>query len=134
MKIIPTKVHAIFDYLNGIALIAVPYLISDTRGIEMTIPMVLGVIVLLQSLITNYELSVADILPVQAHLGLDATAGGFLAISPFLFGFEDIVLWPHLLIGLGEIAGAILTEKYRRDRPLDDQTHVQGGRTATLST
>ena len=128
---IPTRVHAVTDYLTGLALIAVPYFISDTRGIEMWLPMALGVGILLQSLITNFEFSLADWMPVRGHLAMDATLGGLLAISPFLFGFDDIVLWPHVILGVGLIGGAVMTEKFRRDQPLPAATMPPRGRRVT---
>ena len=116
---IPTRIHGFFDYLMGLALIVVPYMVSDTRGIEMWLPMGVGVLVLLQSLITDYECSVANLLPVRGHLAMDATVGGLLAISPWLLNFDERVFWPHVIVGVGLLASAVMTEKVRRDRRTD---------------
>lgn len=128
MHLIPTRVHAVTDYILGIALIAVPYFVSDTRGTEMIVPMVIGLVVLLQSLITDYEFSGADIIPMRGHLAMDAIAGGFLAVSPWLFGFADIVFWPHVIVGVLMLLSAVATEKYRRDRPANPNPPGKGER------
>lgn len=49
------------------------------------------------------------LLPMPAHLLLDALSGVLLAASPWLFGFADRVRAPHLLAGLFEIAAAVTT-------------------------
>jgi alkylation response protein AidB-like acyl-CoA dehydrogenase len=50
---------------------------------------------------------------MQMHLAADAVLGLFLAASPWLFGFADqgAHAWlQFLLIGIGEIGAAALTE------------------------
>ena len=48
----------------------------------------------------------------SALLGsVDAASGLFLAVSPFLLGFHEHVYWPHLILGLAELAASQLTEK-----------------------
>ena len=71
--------------------------------------MVLGAAILVMSLMTDYELSLARLIPMRAHLGVDAAGGLLLAASPWLFGFADQVFWPHLIIGVFEIAVALTT-------------------------
>jgi hypothetical protein len=39
------------------------------------------------SLITDYEFGVVRIIPMPAHLAMDAASGLLLAASPWLFGF-----------------------------------------------
>ena len=38
-------------------------------------------------------------------------------ISPWLFGFADIIWWPHLLIGLTEIFVPMVTRR-EEERPM----------------
>lgn len=46
---------------------------------------------------------------MPAHLGLDIAGGVLLAASPWLFGFASLVFWPHLIVGLFEIAAGVMT-------------------------
>ena len=112
MALIPTRVHAVYDYVAGLALIAVPLLAAgDYRGPAVWVPVALGVVALATSLMTRYELGVVRVLPMSAHLGLDVLAGLLLAASPWLFRFADVVYWPHALVGLTEVGFALMTSR-----------------------
>lgn len=113
MRFIPTRTHAIIDYLTGVLLIVSPWLFGFAiGGVAQWLPVVLGAGVILYSLLTDYEYAAARMISMPAHLGLDAVGGALLAVSPWLFGFADYVYWPHLLIGLFEIGAALTTRKH----------------------
>jgi hypothetical protein len=115
MDVLSTRIHGVIDYLTGAILILAPYLFGfSTGGVEQWIPQLLGLAILGMSLITRYELSVAKIIPLPVHLGVDFAGGLLLAVSPWLFGFADVIWWPHLLIGLMEIVVAAITERRPR--------------------
>jgi hypothetical protein len=113
MIMISTKTHGVIDYLTGLLLIAAPYVFGFANGgIEHWLPMVLGAMTIIMSLFTNYELSVSRAIPLRFHLGVDMLSGVLLAASPWLFGFANVIWWPHLLVGLMEIVVPMLTEKH----------------------
>lgn len=115
MKIIDTKTHGYMDYIMGIFLIASPSLFSlDLNAVESTVFYVAGAAALLYSLATNYELGLIKIIPMKGHLMLDILSGIFLAASPWIFGFSDLVYGPHLVLGIIEVGGAILTSSKPR--------------------
>ena len=98
------------DYLVGAILIASPWLFNFYEGgIESWIPIILGAGAIVYSLITDYELGIAGIIPMRIHLIIDMMSGVLLAASPWLFGFADIVFWPHLIFGIMEIVVPLLT-------------------------
>ncbi len=114
---ITSRMHGMLDYPAGLLLIASPWIFGfSDEGAAATIPVVIGIVVLLQSLITDYELSVANVLPLKMHLSLDVVAGVFLALSPLLFGFADqgTNAWlPHVLFGLGLVGAGFMTREHR---------------------
>jgi hypothetical protein len=111
MKIIPTRIHGILDYLVSVVLIAAPWLLGFARGgAETWVPVVLGMGSIVYSLLTNYELGASKKLSMRSHLNLDLLSGAFLAISPWLFGFNEYVYMPHLIFGILEISVALLTD------------------------
>ncbi len=122
MKIIDTKTHGYLDYLVGILLIAAPWLFGFYEGgSESWIPIILGVGTIIYSLITDYELGAVGILNMKLHLTIDLVAGIFLAASPWLFGFSDIIAWPHVVVGLMEILVSLMTNpKPRYDSKASD--------------
>ena len=110
------------DYPTGLLLIVAPLVFgfADAGAAAVIIPVVLGVMILLQSLITNYELSLVNLLPLPLHLATDVAGGVFLAVSPFLFGFaeEGLNAWlPHVVVGLGLILSGLLTQPHRPGAP-----------------
>ena len=118
---ISTRTHGIIDYVTGVLLLVAPFLFGfATGGIEQYLPQVLGAVIIVMSLLTRYELSVAKMIPLKVHLGVDILGGIVLAVSPWLFGFADVIWWPHLLVGLVEIVVPLMTRRDPRaaDAPL----------------
>ena len=110
MRFISTRTHGYLDYGVSILLIIAPFTFGfATGGPAMWVPILLGAGTILYSLFTDYELGVARRIPMPTHLALDATAGGLLAISPWLFGFHELVFWPHVILGTIELIVANTT-------------------------
>ena len=112
MRFIDTRTHGMMDYLMGILLIISPWLFGFANGgAAQWIPVLLGAGALFYSIITDYELGLLKILPMNVHLIIDLMAGILLAASPWLFGFADEVFLPHLILGLLEIGASLMTKK-----------------------
>jgi hypothetical protein len=110
MKIISTKVHGVLDYMMGILLVASPWIFGFAdNGMQLWIPVILGVFMLIYSLMTNYELGLSDNISMRTHLIIDFISGVLLAASPWIFGFAGEVYLPHLVLGIAEIGAAVLT-------------------------
>ena len=106
MRIVSTKSHGVLDYLTGAALLAASKALgledtpSSARALQLA-----GGGATAYSLLTDYELGVAKVLPMPVHLALDAASGALLASSPWLFGFASngTRYWlPHVLVGAQE--------------------------------
>ena len=111
MRFISTKAHGVLDYLVGVILIAAPWVLGFARqGAETWVPVILGAGAILYSLMTNYELGMAKVISMRTHLGLDLMAGMFLALSPWIFGFNDVVYLPHLILGIAEVGASLMTD------------------------
>ncbi|MDB5262236.1 MAG: hypothetical protein JWQ14_1517 [Adhaeribacter sp.] len=110
MRFISTKVHGILDYLMGILLIASPWIFNfDNGGAETWVPVILGIVMLLQALMTDFEMGIMKTISMGTHLRMDLIAGLFLAASPWIFGFSDTVWEPHVIFGLMEVAASLMT-------------------------
>jgi len=109
---IPTRTHGILDYIIGVALIAAPWLFNfAVGGAETWIPVLIGALVIVQALLTDYELGVVRVIRMRVHLMVDIVAGLFLAISPWLFNYNELVWAPHLIVGLLLIGAGLVTKK-----------------------
>lgn len=113
VRVIPTKVHGRLDYLTAPGLVAAPELLrlDGTRG-EALPPRIAGVAAAIYSALTDYEAGVRRVIPMRAHLALDAASGVALALAPWLSGAarRGPRHWlPHALIGASEVAIAAAT-------------------------
>ncbi len=123
IRFIPTSVHGVIDYIEGVLLILASWIFGFwyVGGAPVIVPIVLGIDVILYSLLTRYELGIPGIrfLPMPFHLVIDFVAGAFLALSPWIFGFANRPLnaWlPHLIVGLGTILVVVFTQTQPRTK------------------
>jgi hypothetical protein len=94
----------------GILLVASPWIFGFAdNGMQLWIPVILGVFMLIYSLMTDYELGLSDNISMRTHLIIDFISGVLLAASPWIFGFAGEVYLPHLVLGIAEIGAAVLT-------------------------
>lgn len=110
MKLFSTRMHGVLDYLSVGTLLALPRVLrwSDQVTSVMT-GAALGT--LSYSLLTRYELGLFKVLPMQAHLALDALSGSVFSSAPWLFPDEDTSVTGTLVgLGLFELAVALTTE------------------------
>ena len=114
LRVIPTNVHSAVDHVVGPALIAAPTVLRLERtSPEGIVPRANGIAAAVYSNLTDYELSVKNVIPMKLHLALDAVSGATLAAVPLATGAHRRGLrhWlPHALVGGFEIGMAALTQ------------------------
>lgn len=123
MRFISRPVHAVLDYLTGIAMMASPWIFNfaEIPAARNTILSV-GIIVLVMSLLTNYEGGVSKKIAMDTHLWGDFFMGIFLAASPWLFFFSAETYTLHVAFGLLSIVASLLTvnsSQIQRHIPID---------------
>ncbi|MDQ4140408.1 MAG: SPW repeat protein [Bacteroidota bacterium] len=112
MRIIPTRIHGILDYLVGIILIAAPWVFDfDNGGAETWVPVIVGIMVLLQTIMTDFEVGIIRKIPMVSHLRMDLFIGIFLAASPWIFNFDEVVWEPHVIFGVFSILASLMTRR-----------------------
>lgn len=109
---INTKIHGYIDYMMGLLLIISPMLLDLPKGAASTLPVVLGIGTIIYSLLTDYELGLFKVVPLKLHLGIDLFAGLLLITAPWLFDFDDEVIWPFVILGILEVGISLLTERH----------------------
>jgi hypothetical protein len=114
MRFIPTSVHGAVDHVVGPALVLAPTLLRLGRtSPEGITARAVGGVEALYSNLTDYELSVKNVVPMKVHLALDAVGGTTLALVPQLTGARKRGKkhWvPHLALGVMEIGMAAFTK------------------------
>jgi len=114
VRVVPTKVHGAIDYATVPALAVAPKVLhlNGTRSSSL-IPRAIATAGSVVAPLTDYELGVKRLIPMRAHLAVDALSGLALAGGPWASGSarQGTRHWlPHALIGAGEIALALTTK------------------------
>jgi len=117
LRVVPTSVHGAIDHVVGPTLIAAPELFRLPKASpEGIVPRATGALAAVYSNLTDYELSMKNLIPMRVHLALDAAGGAALALVPQLTGARKRGKkhWlPHLAIGTLEVGMAVLTKTER---------------------
>jgi hypothetical protein len=128
LRVIPTSVHGAVDHVVGPTLIAAPtFLRLPKASPEGIAPRINGAVAALYSNLTDYELSLKNLIPMRVHLALDAVSGATLAAVPWVTGARrrGVAHWlPHTLLGAFEIGMALTTKT--------EPPRTKGGRLARV--
>ena len=114
LRVIPTSVHGVIDYVAGGTLYAAPALLGlgDVPAAARTLRLA-GAGAIGSSLMTDYELGLVKLVPMPVHLTLDIMSGALIAASPWLFGFagKGSRYWtPHAIMGATEVLIALMSK------------------------
>ena len=69
--ILPTRVHGFLDYVIGLSLVIMPFILERGAGPQTWLPVVLGGGMIVYSLLTEYEMGVVPLIgmPYPPHPG-----------------------------------------------------------------
>jgi hypothetical protein len=113
------RIVATYDYLTGAWLIVLPWVFGFTHFfIPAIVSMMIGSGIIVYSLLTNYRFGWIRLIPSQMHDLVDMLTGFLLCLAPWLFDYEEIVLWPHFLTGLFYLTIIFFTRSRKRRRLL----------------
>lgn len=113
MNMISRRFHAVLDYLSAIFLFAAPWLFHfKVQNVAETVFVMAAVVIVLMSVITNYEGGLVKILPMHVHLNIDILLGLFLIVSPWIFHFKrEAVCLPLFIIGFLALFSGVFTNR-----------------------
>jgi len=104
-----TKAHGVLDFLTAGTLAALPRMLGWGDRLTNTMT-TLAIGTVGYSLLTNYEFGLIRVLPMRAHLAIDAMSGVGLCAASALFPEEDDETRKALIaLGLFEIAASLMT-------------------------
>jgi hypothetical protein len=113
VRVVPTKVHGAIDYGMAPALALAPELFRMKDGKSASLPpRIAGVTGAVAAALSDQELAAKRVVPMKAHLVLDAVTGVAVAVAPWVGGSarKGARHWlPHALVGAEELALALTT-------------------------
>ena len=120
LRVVPTKAHAAVDHVVGPTLMLAPELfrLKESKKESLT-PRAAGAVQGLYGNLTDYELAAKRLLPVKAHLALDAVGGAMLGAAPWVLGTAKRGKrhWlPHAIVGAMEVGLALTTKTEPGDK------------------
>jgi len=114
LRVIPTSVHGAIDHAVAPTLIAAPAIFGlRDDSPEGLVARVVGGVEAVYANLTDYEMSVKNVIPMRAHLVLDAVNGAALALVPQVTGARKrgLLHWlPHAAFGAFEVGLALFTK------------------------
>ena len=109
-KPISTQTHGVLDYLTAATLATLPSMLGFSERTTRTMQM-MAIGKLCYSLLTDNELGVARVIPMKAHLALDAVNGVAMAALPFMLDEDDDTATAICIgAGLMELSSAAMTQ------------------------
>lgn len=113
---IPAFLHGLYEYLGGIALIALPLLVPYHSDPATAVSIVLGVLLLFLTATTSSSTSLINQIPLAVHILLDYALAAVLIASPFLFSFSNKATPTPIFIGAGVLHLLIsIGTRYRKE-------------------
>lgn len=111
MKLINSKIHGIIDYILVFMLSISPFIFDlEEDSIHCRLLMVTGLLLLLTSLLTDFEFFLVKIFSFKTHLVIDFLLGVFLATSPIFFDLKGHSMIPHIVLGIAIISTSFITK------------------------
>jgi hypothetical protein len=111
-RIISPGVHGILDYVSAIVLILAPGVLAfdEISPFAYWLSVIAGCVLILYSLMTDYEFSIGMFIPLRIHLVLDFSAGILFILWPFIFDFTGLAMAYYLVMGFGILLVVALTQ------------------------
>ena len=110
-RIVPQDLHSLLDYAGGATGLVAAYCANTVRARMVNTTLFTastGV-----SLLTDYKLSLARIIPIEVHEAIDYAWGLSNVLSPFAFGYyrkDKVVSAIQITLGIGTIATSLITD------------------------
>jgi hypothetical protein len=110
-RVIPQDIHSLMDYANGAAgLLAASFANTSRAKLANSTLSAASAGV---SVLTDYKLSLAKVIPIEVHEAVDYAWGISNVIAPFALGYyreDKAVSWMQMALGMGTIAASLFTD------------------------
>jgi hypothetical protein len=108
-RIVPQDVHSVLDYVGGATLMAVGMLCDDP--VAKAVGLAVGGSTIATSLMTDYRLSLAKVVPIEVHEAADYLVAATSMAAPFTLPYRSkTAQWVHAAVGLTVLLGSLFTD------------------------
>jgi hypothetical protein len=116
MRLIPTRIHGLLDYVTAVGMLLAPRALPLGKRTSRLLT-AMGALTLVYSLVTRYELGAFKVLPMKGHLVLDGSSGVLFCASPLLLSDEkQPVLQALVGFGLFELVVTALSKQKSQEQ------------------
>jgi len=109
---IPQDVHSMMDYMDGLT-VASGFFTADDDDVACWTSIGLGASAIGVSLLTDYRLSLAKVIPIRTHEAIDYMWGAACIAAPFVLGYwkkSPTTALTHVMVGAGAILASLFTD------------------------
>lgn len=101
MKSLFISLHGYINFVIGTLTILSPFIFSfDGTNIETIITITIGFTIIGTTAISDYKFCLYPILSIKQNMFISLWLGAFLAFSPWLYNYYDLIYLPQLLPGI----------------------------------
>lgn len=126
-RVVPQDAHSVLDYAAAAAYFASAKLARTARG--RFVGAMLGAKVTGVSAITDYRLSLAKVVPIEAHEGFDYIGSASAIAAPFVLGYvrkDPVASLLQIGAGIATLMASLVTD-YRADKGIGRALRSRGG-------
>jgi hypothetical protein len=110
---IPQDVHSVMDYVDGLTAGTAAFMADEDDAVAFWASIALGAGAIGVSAMTDYRLSLANVIPIRTHEAIDYAWGLSCIAAPFALGYwksSPRTAITHIAVGAGAILASLFTD------------------------
>lgn len=119
MKILTPRFHGYLDYLTVIVFLAAPLLLG-LEGLSAIISYLLAAIHLLMTILTDFSLGFAKLIPIKTHGWIETVVGPLILLLPFIVGLYETARIFYMTIGAFITIVSLITDYKQASLDIED--------------
>ncbi len=119
MKFLTPRIHGYLDYLTVLIFFLAPLLLG-LEGLSAGISYALAVIHLLMTVLTDFSLGFAKMIPFKKHGWVETVVGPIVLLLPFIVGLYETARTFYIAMGAIIIIVSLLTDYKQASLKIED--------------
>lgn len=119
MKILSPRIHGYLDYVTVVIFLIAPLLLG-LEGLSAIIAYVLAAIHLLMTILTDFSLGFAKLIPFKKHGWVETVVGPIVLLLPFIVGLYETARIFYITMGIIIIIVSLITDYKQASLKIED--------------